>query len=232
MDFHSSHPLDNITRNNPYSMLEALIPFVDYPMKLPLALLVKYYEVRLILNAFQSNDTLSRYGLHNTSNDPMEMLGNIMGISPEMLKTLMSLMESQNTSNVYADPSNQNTSGAYDDPDGQNASSTYNNPGNQKYQGFNTKDTSYTHKTPDDISYQNQSNNGFNNHVRPSSFDTTDNLDDNIKNIFAEYDMLQAAEYSEEDQFSCDQPAPDIEYQAYDKNNENSQKTTEPEYYI
>ena len=95
MDFHSSHPLDNITRNNPYSMLEALIPFVDYPMKLPLALLVKYYEVRLILNAFQSIDSLSKYGLHNTSNDPMEMLGNVMGISPEMLKTLMSLMENQ-----------------------------------------------------------------------------------------------------------------------------------------
>lgn len=221
MDFHSSHPLDNITRNNPYSMLEALIPFVDYPMKLPLALLVKYYEVRLILNAFQSNDTLSKYGLHNTSNDPMEMLGNIMGISPEMLKTLMSLMESQNTSSVY------------DNQVSQNASNAYNNPDSQNYQGGNTTDMSYTHKTPDDISYQNQSYNDFNNYEQShNSFDSADNLDDNIKNIFAEYDMLQAAEYSEEKQFSCDQPTRDIEYKAYDKNKENSQKNIEPEYYI
>ena len=209
MDFHSSHPLDNITRNNPYSMLEALIPFVDYPMKLPLALLVKYYEVRLILNAFQSSDTLSRYGLHNTSGDPMEMLGNIMGISPEMLKTLMSLMESQNTSNVY------------------------DNPGNQNYQGGNTTDTSSAQKTPGDISYLNQSYNDFNNYEQShNSFDSADNLDDNIKNIFSEYDMLQAAEYSEEKQFSCDKPTRDIEYKAFDKNKENSQKNIEPEYYI
>ena len=111
MEFHGSHPLDNITRKNPYSMLEALIPFVDYPMKLPLALLVKYYEVRLIINAFQSADAISRYGLHNASDDPMDMLGNIMGISPDMLKTLMPLMDSRmfTDNNQFHDTSSNNS---------------------------------------------------------------------------------------------------------------------------
>lgn len=83
------HPLNAITNNNPMSMLEALIPFVDYPMKLPLALLIKVNEIMLILRAFQSLDYLSRIGLHNPSKDPMDMLGSLTGMSPEILKMMM-----------------------------------------------------------------------------------------------------------------------------------------------
>lgn len=83
------HPLNAITNNNPMSMLEALIPFVDYPMKLPLALLIKANEIMLIMRAFQSLDYLSRIGLHNPSKDPMDMLGSLTGMSPEMLKMMM-----------------------------------------------------------------------------------------------------------------------------------------------
>ena len=141
MEFNSSHPLNNITKNNPYSMLEALIPFVDYPMKLPLALLVKYYEFRLIIDAFKTTEKIAGYGLHNPINDPMEMLGSILGISPEMLKTVMSMMkESENSYSV----------------DNLHNVTSFNN-------------------------------------------ESTDSFDDNINNIFAEYDLLQAAEYNIDD---------------------------------
>ena len=162
MEFHSSHPLDNITRQNPYSMLEALIPFVDYPMKLVLLFMIKYQEMRLLLDAFQSVDNLSKYGLHNSSNNPFDMLGNIMGVSPEMLKTFMSFAESRSNDATAKDYVNQ---------------------------------TFFSDK---------QSDNSF---------------DENIKNIFAEYDLLQAAEYNEE---SRDLSANSI----------NSEPLSEPEYYI
>ena len=151
MDFNASHPLNNITKNNPYSMLEALIPFVDYPMKLPLALLVKYYEFRLILDAFQTTDKITGYGLHNPVNDPMEMLGNILGISPEMLRTVMSMM-------------------------------------NEPKNSFESTDETYKAET-------NCSTNSLHNNIY-SDNESTGSFDDNIRNIFAEYDLLQAAEYN------------------------------------
>ena len=61
-------------------MLEALIPFVDYPMKLPLALLIKANEIRLIIHAFHSLDYLSKIGLHNSSKDPIDMISSFTGI--------------------------------------------------------------------------------------------------------------------------------------------------------
>ena len=151
MEFHSKHPLNNITHNNPYSMLEALIPFVDYPMKLPLALFIKYHELRLIVNAFQEEEKLSQYGLHSSSNDPLEILANVMGLSPELLKTIMSMMDNMNTS-------------------GNNSSDNMSTEANRVIQHYVSNNNPPTH----DYSF-----------------------DDNIQNIFTEYDMLQAAEYSE-----------------------------------
>ena len=208
MEFHSNHPLENITRNNPYSILEALIPFVDYPMKLPLALLVKYQEVRLILNAFQSTDTLSKYGLHNSSTDPMDMMANIIGVSPEMLKTLMSIMETQK--------SNYNSS-----------SETMNSSNN------NTSPTDYVNL------FSNIKNSVSDNDIRntsPSDNFQLDSLDENIKNIFAEYDLLQAAEYNEKNRElhanSIDMNLMNPNISDADSNNTSVYDGNEPEYYI
>ena len=169
MEFNTKHPLDNITRNNPYSMLEALIPFVDYPMKLPLALLVKYQELRMIMNAFHSSDNLSKFGLHNDSNDPMDMMANVMGVSPEMLKTVMSMMANQ-------------TPGFFDG-------------------------SMFNHQTSDDIKpdYNAESTNLCNNNhaYQNNGHEGNSSMDENIKKIFAEYDMLQAAEYSEDQIDKC-----------------------------
>lgn len=215
MELHSSHPLDNITRNNPYSMLEALIPFVDYPMKLPLALMVKYQEMRLILNAFRSVDSLSQYGLHNTSSDPMEMLGNIMGISPEMLRTLTSLMETQNI-NFSEAMGNFNTDEFQSRKDYVNQNNTGNNYTNQNYTRQN-----YVNNNDENSSKSYQANNSF---------------DEKIKNIFAEYDLLQAAEYNQE---NTDEDNNRLHANYFDNGmndnniiNPTNPQQYEPEYYI
>lgn len=96
MESKKRHPLECITHSEGLSMLESLIPFVDYPMKLPLALFIKFIEIRLIINAFRSVDTISRIGLNMASSDPLDMLCALTGMQPEMLKMLMSL--SENTS--------------------------------------------------------------------------------------------------------------------------------------
>lgn len=217
MEFHGSHPLDNITRNNPYSMLEALIPFVDYPMKLPLALLVKYYEVRLILNAFQSRDTLSEYGLNNSSKDPMDMLGNVLGVSPEMIRTLMTIMESQNNTD---------------------SCNRQNNPFYRNADNY-TENTLHHDNIADEDTTGSYINNNYYN-------DAEYNFDDSIGNIFAEYDMLQAAEYTDmshtmnsqktkghEYYENNSEPLQSTEYNSHTDNIiENRQYNPEPEYYI
>ena len=99
MEQNPRHPLNSITNNNNMSMLEALIPFVDYPMKLPLALLIKANEIRLIIHAFHSLDYLSKIGLHNSSKDPIDMISSFTGMSPEMLKMMMAYAQNMGTDN-------------------------------------------------------------------------------------------------------------------------------------
>ena len=99
MEQNPRHPLNSITNNNNMSMLEALIPFVDYPMKLPLALLIKANEIRLIIHAFHSLDYLSKIGLHNSSKDPIDMISSFTGMSPEMLKMMMAYAHNMGTDN-------------------------------------------------------------------------------------------------------------------------------------
>lgn len=163
------HPLDAITNNNPMSMLETLIPFVDYPMKLPLALLIKAYEIRLIVQAFQSLDYISRIGLHNSSKDPLDMLGSLTGISPDMLKMILSMMNNQDTAG-NADLLSSLLGGRQPPPD---LSSLFSN-------------------TPDspDTSAESAGN--------PISHSNDAALDDRIQQILSEYDMMQAAQLDED----------------------------------
>lgn len=92
------HPLEAITCRSSLSMLEALIPFVDYSLKLPLALFIKLDEIRLIIDAFQSRRTLCKLGLHNTNSDLMDILCSLTGMSPDLLKMMMSMMENMGDS--------------------------------------------------------------------------------------------------------------------------------------
>lgn len=93
MESFNHHPLDFIYNQSNLSMLESLIPFLDYPMKLPIALLIKFQEIQFMIHLFQFPKNLSHYGLHNTNNDPTYILSTLLGIPQELLKTMMNFSE-------------------------------------------------------------------------------------------------------------------------------------------
>lgn len=174
------HPLNAITNNNPMSMLEALIPFVDYPMKLPLALLIKANEIMLILRAFQSLDYLSRIGLHNPSKDPMDMLGSLTGMSPEMLKMMMSVLNNSDTSG-NADLLSSLMGGGQPPPD---VSSLFSNMQADSPRSAAPPFANDTPSSPESSTYS-------------TPPDETTSFDDRIQQILSEYDMMQAAELNQ-----------------------------------
>ena len=98
MDLKNRHPLNAIDGYESLSMLEALIPFVDYPLKMPLALFIKFSEIRLIIKFFQSNNNLIPMGLHYDNTDPMDMIGSLTGMSPDVIKMMFSMIDGGNNS--------------------------------------------------------------------------------------------------------------------------------------
>lgn len=157
MDQQKRHPLDCITCKSGLSNLECLIPFVDYPLKLPLALFIKFYEIKLIINAFQSLDSITSCGLHNMSNSPTDMLCALTGMPKEMLSAVMT-MTSQDSGNMGADWLSSLA-------------------GMGMGQDFTAKKSSVN---------------------PPVSNGATDDLNQNISDIFAKYDMEQAERYEKE----------------------------------
>ncbi|MGN0439072.1 MAG: hypothetical protein ACI4F4_11150 [Lachnospiraceae bacterium] len=137
-------------------MLECLIPFVDYPLKLPLALFIKFNEIRLIMEAFQSLDAITALGLHNSTNSPTDMLCALTGMNKDMLNLIMT-MTSQDLSKTQSD-----------------LFSTFAGMG---------QDFTKTNASPFENTGNNHQTNDFNN---------------NIANIFSQYDMEQAALYEQE----------------------------------
>lgn len=91
MESNKHHPLECITNCQSLQMLESCIPFVEYPLKLPLALFIKFSEIQLIIRAFSSIENLTKLGLHTEHHSPTDMLCSLTGISPEMLNMLFSL---------------------------------------------------------------------------------------------------------------------------------------------
>ena len=180
MESKKRHPLECITHSEGLSMLESLIPFVDYPMKLPLALFIKFIEVRLIINAFRSVDTISRIGLNMTSSDPLNMLCALTGMQPEMLRMLMSLSENMNgglSPEALSGLSGKNGMD-FSDISGILSQMGANNMGN----GF-------------DFSNQNTPENSPANDN--DSVQTSASFDEAIQNILSEYYMAQAETFAQ-----------------------------------
>lgn len=93
MESNNKHPLQSITNTSSLSMLESLIPFVDYPLKFPLALLIKINEIILIFRFFQSKNNLCEHGLHCKNNSPSDIICALTGISPEVFQMISTLSE-------------------------------------------------------------------------------------------------------------------------------------------
>lgn len=195
MEQNNRHPLEAITNSNSLSMLESLIPFVEYPLKLPLALLIKFNEIRLIINAFRSLDNLTRLGLHNISKDPMDMLFSLTGIPPEMLKMLFSMMEN---SNDFPSPDILSGLTGKSSPDISNIASLF-----QSFSSNTENGTNNMSAVPHTEHHTNEK--------MPDNNESGD-FDRNIQNILAEYDLMQAEELSREqmtDSFLPSDPLPD-----------------------
>lgn len=180
MESKKRHPLECITHSEGLSMLESLIPFVDYPMKLPLALFIKFIEVRLIINAFRSVDTISRIGLNMASSDPLNMLCALTGMQPEMLRMLMSLSENMNGSlspEILSGLSGKNGMD-FSDISGILSQMGTNSMGN----GFDFSNQN----TPEDSPINDN-----------DSVQTSASFDEAIQNILSEYDMSQAETFAQ-----------------------------------
>lgn len=165
MDYNKQHPLSQITSGNSFSMLEMMIPYIDHPFKLPLALLIKFNEIRMIIYTLQHIDLARRFGLYNDNNTPADMLSALIGISPEMLQMLMSLSESG-----FSDMGT-------DFPNGfQNL-----------FQNFDTSCDAFCNNNSCNANPENN----FNNYSQTSTTNNTENnynFDDRINHIFENYD--------------------------------------------
>lgn len=184
MELNNHHPLESITNIRSLSMLESLIPFLDYPLKLPLALFIKFSEIKLIINAFRSSENLCRLGLHNNSNSPADMLCALTGMSPEMLKMLFSLTE--NLGDTITPDIMSGLSG--------NNSFDFNNIMGMFNQSSTPSDIHSEHDKPPEHPHSSES--------QPSSEapafsheDDEGDFDLHIQNILSEYDMQEAAKY-------------------------------------
>ncbi len=179
MDFKNRHPLNAIDGYENLSFLEALIPFVDYSLKLPLALFLKYSETRLIIKCFRSNQNLIRLGLHHPCNDPSEMISAFCGISPDLLKIFFSMMDKDNNSmfNDFFKPSSNTESASHTDD------TTF---------GFSPENISKAMHMFQSLQsdFEKDKHSAFYN-SNESSTNESDDFEHNIQQLLAEYDSTQ-----------------------------------------
>lgn len=121
-----NHPLDQLIHDDSLFFLEAMIPFVDYAYKKPLILLIKYQEIRALMQCFDHPDYVASCGFdcHPESSEEMmecmcrflpgDFAGNIKNMQ-QMLK-MMQVMQAMNDSGAPAPPPNNNCGNPFDPP--------------------------------------------------------------------------------------------------------------------
>lgn len=98
------HPLDKIYPNNSLLLLEAMIPYVDQSLKLPLAMLIKLQELRILMQVLSSPSRVEACGL-NRGNGNMDELLNVlcrtMGFNfTDQMNTINNMQNMMNTMNA------------------------------------------------------------------------------------------------------------------------------------
>ena len=121
-----NHPLDQLIHDDSLFFLEAMIPFVDYAYKKPLILLIKYQEIRALMQCFDHPDYVASCGFdcHPESSEEMmecmcrflpgDFAGNIKNMQ-QMLK-MMQVMQAMNDSGSQGTPPNNNCGNPCDFP--------------------------------------------------------------------------------------------------------------------
>ena len=121
-----NHPLDQLIHDDSLFFLEAMIPFVDYAYKKPLILLIKYQEIRALMQCFDHPDYVASCGFdcHPESSEEMmecmcrflpgDFAGNIKNLQ-QMLK-MMQVMQAMNDSGTPGPPPYNNCGNPCDSP--------------------------------------------------------------------------------------------------------------------
>ena len=112
-----NHPLDQLIHDDSLFFLEAMIPFVDYAYKKPLILLIKYQEIRALMQCFDHPDYVASCGFDchpESSEEMMECMCNIKNMQ-QMLK-MMQVMQAMNDSGSQGPPPNNNCGNPCDFP--------------------------------------------------------------------------------------------------------------------
>jgi hypothetical protein len=96
-----NHPLDNLIGDNKLFLMEAILPYLDHNMKVPLAMYIKISELRTIMSALRDKDFVKSKGLHKDIHNQEDILSSLAacglsGFSEKMneIKSAMTLMNS------------------------------------------------------------------------------------------------------------------------------------------
>lgn len=97
------HPLDNLIRDDRLFIMEAIIPFVDDNMKAPLAMYIKFMELKAILEALRDPGYVNSCGLHKDINNQDDIFSSLascglMGGKDQLenMKKAMNMMNMMN----------------------------------------------------------------------------------------------------------------------------------------
>ncbi len=133
-----NHPLDQLIHDDSLFFLEAMIPFVDYAYKKPLILLIKYQEIRALMQCFDHPDYVASCGFdcHPESSEEMmecmcrflpgDFAGNIKNMQ-QMLK-MMQVMQAMNDSGTPGPPPQSNCGNPCDSPPPNNCGNPCDSP--------------------------------------------------------------------------------------------------------
>lgn len=98
------HPLDKIYSNNSLLLLEVMIPYVDPSLKLPLAMLIKIQELRILMQVLSNPSRMDACGLNRGSGNTDELLNTLckaMGFDfMEQINNMNTIQNMMNTMNA------------------------------------------------------------------------------------------------------------------------------------
>lgn len=99
------HPLDRLIADDSLFFLEAMVPFVDYSLKKPLVLFIKYRELMSILHCLDDRPYIESCGFDYHAGNTEDMISHMCNFLPgnfassiKQMQQMMSMMEMMNMS--------------------------------------------------------------------------------------------------------------------------------------
>lgn len=99
------HPLDRLIADDSLFFLEAMVPFVDYSLKKPLVLFIKYRELMSILQCLDDRPYIESCGFDYHPGSTEDMISHMCNFLPgnfassiKQMQQMMSMMEMMNMS--------------------------------------------------------------------------------------------------------------------------------------